>query len=230
MIGAFLECSWAGYNTATYLSAIELSRCYMPFLIVVYISGLIALLCVCGLSGYWILQPIAKAVKGRRRPTRYSMIDVLWLSIMATVSLAPVANFFSAQELPGLNWAICFVTMMSLAVVVIVWWRGIATLSGLRIVDHRRRGTFLLVLLPLSLTVSLVGVPGLLALFGDALNGTWFELLFWFLAVASFILVVLVARQMSLWVLSGAVDADGVPIDNQVSRNGPETRREPNGS
>ena len=187
----------------------------MSLFVFMYLVGMAVVLYVCGMAGYWILQPIANAVKGRRRPTRYSMVDFLWLSIMVTVSLAPLGNIVSSWEMDVgrfdrsyYNLIIGIIAVMILVVIAIVWWRGIATLSGLGIDDHRRRGTFLMVVVPASIAISLFAVPAMMFSLVSAFNGEGREVLFWFTTVGVMVPAVYVARRLCLWVLSGAKELD----------------------
>ena len=170
----------------------------------------IALLVVCTAAGYVILQPMATAVKYKRRPTRFLMVDFVWLTILAGGLLAPLSNFFGsffdqrwAANLTGISGA------MILLVVILVWWRGIATLSGLGIHSHLRRGVFLLVVVPSAIGVSLGGFFGILVGVVLVIEGEiTSSLMLYVLVPLAFAVSVYVLRRVCFWVLAGAQDTD----------------------
>lgn len=169
---------------------------------VLYLVTVLSLLFACGMVGYWIVQPVAKAVQGKQRPTRFSLVDLLWLSILVAGATAPLANLSRLLLDDRFDRISGRIGLLAVAVVCFVWWRGVATLTGLGIADHRRRGAFLVLIMPAALAISAFGVPVFFLTFWSVLQGHnvfWF----WFAAIMGFVAVVLL-RSVSFWVLATA--------------------------
>ena len=137
----------------------------MMFFISVYVFVFFLVILACSMFGYAILQPIAKAVKGKRRPTRFTTIDFLWLTILLQIPLALLSNagrWFNNDNDSYTSTIIAVTAGFVVFLFVGIWWRGVATLSGLGINSVWRRGVFLTILLPVAIYGSAVGMPMLL--------------------------------------------------------------------
>ncbi len=166
----------------------------------VYIFVFFLVILACSMFGYAILQPVAKAVKGKRRPTRFTTIDFLWLTILLQIPLVLLSNAsrsfnnrFETSLFAAISGIIVFLF-------VCVWWRGVATLSGLGINSIWRRGVFLTILLPVAIYGSAVGMPMLLLAPFSLGTSNWV-----FLWIGLVVLTPIVAycfRQLSFWVLA----------------------------
>jgi hypothetical protein len=168
--------------------------------IIIYIVAFFLVILTCSMFGYAILQPIAKAVKGKRRPTRFTTIDFLWLTISLQIPLALLSNV--GRQFNNRFETTVFAVTSAIVVILFVgvWWRGVATLSGLGIKSVWRRGAFLTILLPVAIYGSAVGMPMLILAPFSIGKSHW---LYAWLAVA--VLTPVVAywlRLASHWVLA----------------------------
>ena len=173
----------------------------MLIFIAIYIFVFVLVILACSMFGYAILQPIAKAVKGKRRPTRFTTIDFLWLTILLQIPLVLLSNA-SRSFNNGFEPSVIFAVTSGIVVFLCVgiWWRGVATLSGLGINSIWRRGVFLTILLPVAIYGSAVGMPMLLLAPFSLGTSNWV-----FLWIGLVVLTPIVAycfRQLSFWVLA----------------------------
>ena len=172
----------------------------MLFLVLVYIFVFVLFILACSMFGYAILQPIARAVKGKRRPTRFTTIDFLWLTILLQLPLAFLANVgrWFNNQFATTTYAVTIGIVIFL--IVGVWWRGVATLSGLGINGVWRRGVFLTILLPVAIYGSAVGMPLLFMAPFSIGRSNW--LYAWLVVVVLTPLVAYFFRRASSWVLA----------------------------
>ena len=167
----------------------------------IYIFVFFLVILACSMFGYAILQPIAKAVKGKRRPTRYTTIDFLWLTILLQIPLVLLSNA-SRSFNNGRETSIIFAVISGIVVFLFVgiWWRGVATLSGLGISSVWRRGVFLTILLPVAIYGSAVAMPMLMLAPFSLGTSNWIFLWVGLLALTP--IVAYCFRQLSFWVLA----------------------------
>ncbi len=178
-------------------------RCVQVMLLFVflYIFVFFLIILACSMFGYAILQPIAKAVKGKRRPTRFTTNDFLWLTILLQIPLALLSNAGRWFNNDSYTTTIIAVTAGFVVFLVVgVWWRGVATLSGLGINSVWRRGVFLTILLPVAIYGSAVGMPMLLLAPFSIGRSNW--LYAWLGLVVLTPLVAYCFRVASHWVLA----------------------------
>ncbi len=165
--------------------------------LVAFFLGILA----CSMFGYVILQPFAKAVKGRQRPTRFTTVDFLWLTIMLQIPLVCLSNVGRSLKTSFETSVLATTTAIVVLLCIGVWWRGVATLSGLGIRGVWRRGVFLTILLPIAILGSAIGMPILIM----SLAYSLFESHLVSILVSIAVLTPVVAycfRLVSVWVLA----------------------------
>ncbi len=153
---------------------------------------------LCGIFGYVILEPVIRAGGKVRCPPQFFLSDLFWLMLLLQLPLW----FLSCAVKWCDAWQISIGAPALLLVCVIVWFRGASRLTRLGILDARRRGVFLVVILPMAIAGSLAaGVSTAIALMAShESNGVSLLLL---IPIAP---VCYAGRLLTLWVLSGSPD------------------------
>ena len=78
------------------------------------------------LALHWVLGPLDRAAKNRRYPIQFSLADFLCLFVQVQLALAGPALLFRGMEdkTPAVGASVAIV-----ALVLLVWWTGVRTLS-----------------------------------------------------------------------------------------------------
>jgi hypothetical protein len=107
---------------------------------------------------YWVLGPLERAAKGRRFTMQFSLADLFCLFVLVQLSLGAVHWAARANREPPMHMLVF--DLIVAAVVVVVWWACLATLSpaGIDAVWHR------CFVLCVALPLGLVGSFGIIVL------------------------------------------------------------------
>ncbi|ADB16337.1 hypothetical protein Psta_1662 [Pirellula staleyi DSM 6068] len=153
-----------------------------------------------------MIGPINKLSGSLKAPLRFQMSDFLWLMILLQVSMAVSVNYVGAQQRNYFSIVLTFL----IGATILLWLFGVGIISRASITDPKRRALFLLGILPVSLIV-LIGWPAPLLLLGAP------ELLppryafsapmIFAVTIVAVVVVGLVVRYASHWVVQGAVVA-----------------------
>jgi hypothetical protein len=164
----------------------------MEFLLgILGLIGLPASLIAVGLSLNWVLGPLDRAAKNRRYPVQFSLADFLCLFVEVQLALGGPALAFRSMEGKWMGLAV-FVSIVIVAVVLLVWWTGVRTLSAAGIHGTFARALTLSVGIPIgfasSVAIPLIGLTTFASL--DSSNHLPRAGLFLLLGLADALLIV----------------------------------------
>ena len=74
----------------------------------------------------WVLGPLDRAARNRSYPVQFSLADFLCLFVQAQLVLAGPALLFRTMEV---KTSAAMVSVLIVALVLVVWWTGVRTLS-----------------------------------------------------------------------------------------------------
>lgn len=120
----------------------------------VWIVALVLVLVLSPIIGRIVLGPVNRAGGRLRAPTKFLLMDFVWLLFQLQLALG-----FSVQYI-GVEYLFSFVLLLGfLSFASVVMWAGaVSFLSRAGVRSSLRRGLFILVLLPATLTL-MVGTP-----------------------------------------------------------------------
>jgi hypothetical protein len=91
--------------------------------------GMFGSIFVVGYSLNWVLGPLDRAAKNRRYRVQFSLADFLCLFVEVQLALGVLALAFRGTDGKMTGLAV-FLSIVILAVVSLVWWTGVRTLSA----------------------------------------------------------------------------------------------------
>jgi hypothetical protein len=109
----------------------------------------------------WVLGPLDRAAKNRRYPIQFTLADFLCLFVQVQLALAGPALAF--RQMDNRNSAIIgasVIVAIIVALVLLVWWTGVRTLSRAGVHGTLARALTLTVAIPFGYACS-IAIPGL---------------------------------------------------------------------
>jgi hypothetical protein len=127
---------------------------------VLFILGFCLAVALAAFLARWSLRPLGEAIRRVNAPTRFALADILWLVILIQVALGASTAIYRGDFEQSSRWQ-----MMSflLAGAIGIWVGGVSTMSRAGIKDPKRRGIFVLVVLPLVILVMIATIGATLA-------------------------------------------------------------------
>ena len=180
--------------------------------LLIFLVGFPIVIGLASVFGYVIVEPIAKAVRGKRWTSRFCVSDFFPLSFLLAIPLVFVA---AIRRLPGQDTI--FVNVVSIiltGVFVYAWWRGTVTLSRIGVLHTGRRCVFLGILIPTAVLGSAVGVPLLVVMAFRIPRMPTLVFAAWLSGIIAVPIIVTCCRRAAHWVVS----------DQNVSQNGINVR------
>jgi hypothetical protein len=134
---------------------------WYAILVVIFIVGFAVLTAVAYAIGgclHWVLGPLQRAAKNRRFAKQFCLADLLSLFVLVQLSFGVV--HWAGRDSEDFRSAMLTIDLIVAAIVVVVWWACLATLSpaGINVVWHR------CVVLTVVLPTTLVGSLAIIAL------------------------------------------------------------------
>ncbi len=126
------------------------------------------------LSAKWVLGPLDRAAKNRNYPIQFSLSDVLCLFVQVQLALAGPAILLRATEEKAQVVGIT-IAIVAVALVLLVWWTGVRTLSRAGVHGTIGRITTLTVIIPFGYTFSLA-IPAVAIMIAALFDGPQREL------------------------------------------------------
>jgi hypothetical protein len=100
----------------------------------------------------WVLGPLDRAAKNRFHPIQFTLADFLCLFVQIQLLLAvPAASFHGVDD----RRPVIGITVGIIALVLLVWWTGVRTLSRAGVHDTRGRALTLVIGIPFGYSLSL---------------------------------------------------------------------------
>ena len=129
------------------------------------IIGILASLAAAGFAVNWVLGPLDRAAKDRRYLIQFTLADFLCLFVQTQLLLAiPAALFHGVED----RRPVIAVTVVIIALVLLVWWTGVRTLSRAGVHDTRGRALTLVIGIPVGYALSLA-IPAVACMILDSL-------------------------------------------------------------
>jgi hypothetical protein len=122
--------------------------------------------CSAWLAARWMLGPLDRAAKNREYPIQFSLADFLCLFVQVQLVLAGPATLLRATEEKMKVAGVCVVIV---ALVCLVWWTGVRTLSRAGIHGTIARSAALVVVIPFGYAVS-IAIPVVAIMFAAVAN------------------------------------------------------------
>ncbi len=153
------------------------------------------------LFGYMILEPIAKAVRGKSWSTRFCVADFFSLSILLAIPLVFVASVrrmhpLDSSVINGLGFFL-------VGVFAYTWWRGTVTLSRIGIFQTSRRCLFLGIIMPISVLGSALAIPTLIAIAFSIHEISNVVFTAWLIGIFATPVIAWFGRWATSWVVAG---------------------------
>ena len=90
------------------------------------------MMCIASIFGYVILEPVAKAARGKQWTSRFCLSDFFSLSLLLAIPLVIVAAVRPLHEEDSAF--VNVVSVMLIGVFAYAWWRGTVTLSRIGVI------------------------------------------------------------------------------------------------
>lgn len=158
---------------------------------------------------YLILQPVQHLVQKQKhrekRPTKFSLTDIFWLMLLLQIPLAYLVAATKWQDATQVT----IVGGLLLLMFVFLWWRGISLLGRLGIDEPLRRGVYLAAIVPVAVLGAFATAVLTVFIFNIMMN--WeqdnfrpIEMFYIFGMIALVVIVAMVFRRLTNWVLAGS--------------------------
>ncbi len=98
-----------------------------------------------------VLGCVYQAERKRQLPTQFMMTDLMWLMLLVQVAMVPL-GFLDRSEPTRIP-----LYLFVLIAVPMIWWHSLRVLSRAGVLSFWRRGFFLVVVVPLTLVLTVVG-------------------------------------------------------------------------
>lgn len=173
--------------------------CVFAFLAILFSVGAV--------FGYVILGPIAKADRHTKAQMRFYTCDFFTLSLLLALPMLFVA---AARRWHGENSMIVNTCgFILIGVFAYAWGRGATALSGAGVVNTLKRCSFLGLVLPIAIVGSAVAVPVLVMMVFALPQMTLLEVCLWSSGIFVAIVVAILCRKCTVWVLSPSCRSTG---------------------
>lgn len=120
----------------------------------VWIVALVLVLVLSPIIGRIVLGPVNRAGGRLRAPTKFLLMDFVWLLFQLQLALGFSVQYIGVEYLFSFSLLLGFLSFAS----VVMWAGAVSFLSRAGVRSSLRRGLFILVLLPATLTL-MVGTP-----------------------------------------------------------------------
>lgn len=163
-----------------------------------------AFLCLAPVA-HFVLGPINRVVESLRAPSRFQLNDFFWLLVQWQLLLGTCVSFVGVRQ-----WRFFTSLVTAGTIVVVLLWSGaVSFISRAGIDCPRRRAIFVVFLLPATLALMVAAVATIVAIctmpfsivYDDKF--TWLQYSLVFAAIPTVIVLAILLRRVSLWILAG---------------------------
>jgi len=179
-----------------------------PIVAVILVFAVLAILFGVGaIFGYAILGPLSKADRHAKAQMRFYTCDFFTLSFLLALPLLFVA---AARRWHGENSMIVNTCgFILIGVFAYAWGRGATALTAVGVVNTLKRCSFLGLVLPIAIVGSAVAIPMLGMMVFAIPQMTLLEMCLWSSGVFVAVVVAILCRKCTTWVLSPCRESAG---------------------